>query len=166
MKPNGNYDAAYHRRVQLRNRLLKAYVATHPFAAGVKGAARKALLDQLEADHNRPRVWSWCFDHRAPGNNSRWVSDRPAFKLYIRAVKLRAQVLRAARQHNTARILEAHINTLHDIAPRAAWCYWPGEWREISKALRPQGSNPVHPAARKLFAIYQHITRTKTEERQ
>jgi hypothetical protein len=115
-------------------------------------------MDQLEREYLKPRVWRWCFDH------AQGTQDREAFVLYTRAVRLRAKVLRAARQHNTARMLEAHISSLADVAPREAWCYWPAEWREISRALRPEGSDPKHPAARKLYAIYQRIRATRTVE--
>lgn len=162
MQPKGVYDAAYNRRVMLRNRLLKKYAFTHPAALRIRGAARKALLDKLEADYLRPRVWNWTFDYRSAGDVS-WVSDRPAFKLYIAAVKLRAQQLRAARHHDTARMLTRHIQSLVDLAPRHASCYYPHEWREISRALRPQGSTPQSPRARELYAIYTRIIRTHRE---
>jgi signal recognition particle subunit SEC65 len=162
MKPNGNYDAAYNRRVMLRNRLLKKYAVSHPAAKNIRGAARKLLLDQLEADYLRPRVWNWTFDYRSAGNVS-WVSDRPAFKLYIAAVKLRIVQLRAERQHDTARMLTRHIQSLIDVAPRAASCYYPREWREISRALRPHGSNPRPGRSMELYNIYQRIIRTHKE---
>jgi len=164
MKPKGHYDAAYHRRVQLRIRLFKKHCDLVPAARGVRGAARKALLDQLEREYKTPRVWRWRFDHPSPGGLG-WVSDRPAFELYKRAVNMRARQLRAQRHHDTARILDAHLKSLQDLAPREAWCYYPAEWQEISRALRPQGSSPRHPAARRLLVIYQHIIRTKVEER-
>lgn len=163
MKPNGNYDAAYQRRVQLRNRLLKKYVALHPTAKNIRGAARKLLLDQLEAEHSKPRVWNWTFDYRSAGDVS-WVSQRYQLRLYIAAVKLRAIQLRAQRHHDTARMLTRHALSLHDVAPRHASCYYPREWREISRALRPQGSTPQSPRARELYTIYQRIVRTHKEQ--
>lgn len=163
MKPKGNYDAAYHRRVQLRNRLLKKYAQLHRGALRIGGAERKALLDRLEADYHRPRVWNWTFDYRSAGDVS-WVASRHTFKLYIAAVKLRVQQLTASRQHDTARMLTRHIQSLHDVAPRAASCYYPREWREISRALRPQGSKPQSPRARELYSIYTRIIRTHKEQ--
>lgn len=151
MKPQGTYDATYSRRVQLRNRLLKKYAETHPNVARIRGAARKQLLDKLEAEHIRPRVWRWTFDHQLG------TQDRQAFALYKAAVKLRAQQLRRSRHHDIARMLERHITALVDVVPREASCYYPREWAEISRALRPQGSNPKTPRARELYAIYQRI---------
>lgn len=165
MKPRGNYDAAYQRRVQLRIRLFKAYALTRPAACRLKGAARKSLLDQLEQENAKPRVWNWTFDHRGARHSQNYISDRPALKLYIAAVKLRAMQLRRLRDFGTARILDAHLQSLIDVAPRAAYCYYPREWREISRALRPFGSHPeAGTRAAELYAIYQHILKTHTVE--
>lgn len=160
MKPQKIYDAAYHNRVALRNRLFKKHVALHPRARFARGAERKLLLDRLEREYLTPRVWNWNFDHRTPGNTG-FASDRPAFKLYTAAVKLRVIQLRQLRQHSTARMLTGHLASLVDVAPRAASCYWPMEWREISRALRPYGSNPKAGYSMQLYNIYQYIIRTK-----
>lgn len=152
---------AYSNRTHLRNRLLRKAAAENPGKRllSLRGPARKSFMDQLEREYTKPKIWRWCFDHQMG------TQDRPAFKLYKAAVKLRANQLRALRQYDTARILDAHVSSLVDVAPREAWCYYPNEWQEISRALRPFNDKPPPGgSAAKLYAIYQRIRSQHTVE--
>lgn len=155
MKKTSDEARAYSRRVQLRARLI---AKAPPHIRQLRGAARKAAMDKLEKHYLRPRIWRWKFDHQLG------TQDRESFRLYKAALKLRAQRLRQLRQHDTARMLDRHVSSLVDIAPREAWCYYPAEWQEISRALRPFGSSPPSGKAMALYSIYQRIRAQHTTE--
>lgn len=166
-----------HRRAQV--------LRTHPKLRAITNRARRReAVDALLAERDRPRVWRFHLDDmrfdRVSNTRVIYRKNPARFKLYVAGLTLAARVLRERagraqtitggfakpRQQDVdnARTLELHLAGLVDASPREVSIHYPSEWRVISSALRPEGSNPRSKGAQRLLALYQHIVRTHTVE--
>lgn len=141
---------AYHRRASIRSRLKKKY-----------GAVTKQEVDDLERRYDLPKKYLVRFNNGRADNRQ----CRTRFLLYQACIKATATMWRRAGTHQSrenAGILEDYLDTLEDAAPRQTEFY-EHEWKLITRALRPQGSNPTPgtPSAR-AYACYLWISRHKT----
>lgn len=142
-------------------------------------ATRRRAVDAVLAARDAPRVWKFYLDTMKfdPVTRTRVIraQNRKRFELYRAGLTVAAQFLRQrardtgspverARLDGNARKIELHLQTLVDVSPREVTIHYPHEWAVISSALRPEGMNPRGKGARKLYALYQHIVRTHTEE--
>lgn len=142
------------RNYSLRHSLTKRHRVVGGELEGLTGSALTQALDKLEKElRDTPAKWSVRFG----ANKQR----RSAFLLYRACIKLEIDRLRDLRDYDSARVLDAYHKTLVDMAPRDTE-FFNHEWKLISQALRPQGSNPISRGAKRAYSVYQWLLKNKT----
>jgi hypothetical protein len=158
-------------RASRRQQVLRS----HPELRGLVRNARRHALDAILDARDAPCVWKYYMDAVAGDPPRTTRSNRARFDLYRAGLTVAARMLRLQARHGVdptqaqedatnARTLELHLQSLVDVSPHEVSCHYPSEWRVISSALRPEGSDPKGKGARRLYALYQHIVRTHREE--
>ena len=127
----------------------------HPELMDMPKFIREVELGRLIDKHLQPKYWRVRFG--AGGQR------RQSWLLYQAAIKHSAKRMRHDKQRDDAIILERHLATLVDEAPRNVYFY-DSDWKLISKALRPHGSAPKKGRSQQLYSVYQWIIRNRVEE--